>query len=106
MFKNQPGVVLQMKAKPGQGDALFKLTTDLHYLEDPDGPVDWVLARSDQDPDTMWAMEFYKSDESFTRHYTNPVIDGRHEDVIALLAEMPQRIDLHTVSFGIQPTDA
>lgn len=101
MYKNQPGVVLQMKAKPGKGDALFQLTLELHHLDDPDGPVDWVVTRSDDDADTMWIMEFYRDDASFERHYSNPVVDDRHEDVIELLDGMPQRFDVHSFAFDV-----
>jgi hypothetical protein len=48
---SQPGVVLKMRAKPGMGDALFELTTSLHYTDDPDLLVDWFLCRADDDPD-------------------------------------------------------
>ena len=41
MYDNQPGYVLKMQAKPGMGDVLFELTTNLHHTGDPDGPVDW-----------------------------------------------------------------
>ena len=53
MNKGQPGVVLRFEAKPGNGDELFKLVTDLHYTGDPDGPVDWVLSRDAGDPDVI-----------------------------------------------------
>jgi hypothetical protein len=52
--------VLKMRAKPGMGDALFEFTTSLHYTDDPDLPVDWFLCRADDDPDVLWALEFYK----------------------------------------------
>jgi len=97
MYKNQPGVVLRMHAKPGMGDALFELTTNLHYTGDPDGPVDWVLCRPNDDPDTLWAFEFYRDEESFTRHYSNPAIDKVHDKVIDLLADIPLRADVHIV---------
>jgi len=98
LYKNQPGVVLRMYAKQGMGDALFELTTKLHYTGDPDGPVDWVLCRPKDEPDTLWAFEFYKDQESFDRHYSNPVIDEGHKKVFDLLDGMPLRADIHIVS--------
>ena len=95
---SQPGTVLKMRAKPGKGDALFELTNSLHYTGDPDGPVDWVLCRADDDPDTLWAFEFYKDEESFTRHFANPEIDKNHNEVIDLLAEQPLRVVVHPVA--------
>jgi len=98
LYKNQPGVVLRMLAKPGKGDELFELTTNLHNNGDPDGPVDWALCRSDEEPDTLWAFEFYRDGESFTRHYSNPALDEGHEKVMNLLADMPLRADVHIIS--------
>ncbi|MFK3669438.1 putative quinol monooxygenase [Leifsonia aquatica] len=87
MQKQQPGYVLKFKAKPGKGDELFQICTDLHYTRDPDGPVDWVLSRSVEDPDTMWAFEFYRDDASFERHYSNPALDEGHQRIMDLLAD-------------------
>ena len=87
MHDRQPGMVLRLKAKPGMGDELFRVCTELHYNGDPDGPVDWVLSRSVEDPDIMWAFEFYRDDASFDRHYSNPDLDEGHERVRALLAD-------------------
>ncbi|MER6695480.1 putative quinol monooxygenase [Streptomyces minutiscleroticus] len=103
MHKNQPGVVLRFQAKPGKGEELFQLCTDLHCTDDPDGPVDWVLSRDNNDPDIMWAFEFYRDDESFERHYSNPVLDEPHQRVLDLLADEPgldssMRVDVHIVS--------
>jgi len=101
---SQPGMVLKMRAKPGKGDALFALTNKLHYNGDPDGPVDWLLCRDDKDPDTLWAFEFYKDEPSFARHFSNPALDGGHNEVFELLAEMPTRVEVHTAFSGFQAT--
>jgi quinol monooxygenase YgiN len=100
IYKKQPGVVLSMHAKPEMGDALFELITDLHYTGDPDGPVGWGLCRQNDEPDTLWAFEFYKDEESFTRHYSDPEIDKVHEKVFELLADtpLPLRADVHIVA--------
>jgi quinol monooxygenase YgiN len=99
---SQPGTVLKMRAKPGKGNALFELTNKLHYNGDPDGPVDWVLCRDDNDSDTLWAFEFYKDADSFVRHFSNPVIENGHDEVLALLTEMPTRIEVHAAFSGFQ----
>jgi len=98
LYKNQPGVALRMYAKKGMGDALFELTTNMHHTGDPDGPVDWVLCRTKDEPDTLWAFEFYKDQESFDRHYSDPVIDEGHQAVFDLLDGMPLRAEIHIVS--------
>ncbi|MBF4588287.1 putative quinol monooxygenase [Curtobacterium sp. VKM Ac-2887] len=87
MQQKQPGYVLRFKAKPGKGDELFQVCNDLHFNGDPDGPVDWVLSRSVEDPDTLWAFEFYRDDASFDRHYSDPALDEGHQKVMDLLAE-------------------
>lgn len=84
---NQPGYVLRFKAKPGKGDELFQLCHDLHFNGDPDGPINWTLIRSIEDPDILWAFEFYRDDASFERHYSNPYLDAGHQRVMDLLAE-------------------
>jgi len=100
MNKSQPGVVLKMRAKPGMGDALFELTTSLHYTDNPDLPVDWFLCRADDDPDVLWALEFYKDGESFARHFSDPDVDHTHDKVFELLAEPPLRVEVHPVAFS------
>lgn len=90
-YQHQPGNVLRMLAKPNKGQDLFELTTKLHYIDDPDGPVDWVLAKKDADPDTLLAMEFYRDQESMDRHFNDPAVDGNHDNVIDLLGGMPER---------------
>jgi quinol monooxygenase YgiN len=103
MQKNQPGVVLRFQAKPDKGEELFKLCTELHFTGDPDGPVDWVLSRDNENPDVMWAFEFYRDDASFDRHYSNPVLDEPHQRVLDLLVDnnglnVMRRVDVHIFS--------
>jgi quinol monooxygenase YgiN len=101
MKKNQPGVVLRFQAKPGKGEELFQLCTDLHFTGDPDGPVDWVLSRDKSNPDVMWAFEFYRDQASYDRHYSNPALDEPHQRVLDLVAEndgLDVRVEVHIVS--------
>jgi quinol monooxygenase YgiN len=103
MHKDQAGVVLRFQAKPGKADELFELITDLHHTDDPDGPVDWVVSRDDDDGDVMWAFEFYRDQDSFDRHYSNPVHDEPHQRVFDLLADVEgldssMRAGVHIVS--------
>jgi quinol monooxygenase YgiN len=63
----KPGVLLKMRARPGEGDALAKVLTDVHYEEDADGPVDWIVMREDDDQDVIRIVEFYRDQESFDR---------------------------------------
>jgi quinol monooxygenase YgiN len=103
MFTNQPGVVLRFQAKPGKGEELFDLVDKMHDNGDPDGPTEWSLNRDDANPDVMWAFEFYRDQDSFDRHYSNPVIDEGHQRIFDLLSEeegvdSSMRVDVHAVA--------
>ncbi|MGN8049177.1 putative quinol monooxygenase [Curtobacterium sp. 22159] len=101
MFETtKPGVLLKMRARSGEGDALAKVLVDVHYEEDVDGPVDWVVMRDDEDRDVLRVVEFYRDQESFDRHYaeSNDEVEQRHEQIIALLGEAPERVVLHPVA--------
>jgi len=87
-----------MRAKAGKADALFELTTKLHAPDDADAPVEWVLCRSSEDPEVLWALELYRDEASFARHYANPVLDAAHDEVLSLLAEQPTRVDVRVVA--------
>ncbi|MDV6260599.1 putative quinol monooxygenase [Rhodococcoides yunnanense] len=103
MKQNQAGVVLRFQAKEGKGQELFDLITDLHHTDDPDGPVDWVVSRDDDNANVMWCFEFYRSQDSFDRHYANPVHDEPHQRVFDLLEDREgldssMRMGVHIVS--------
>jgi quinol monooxygenase YgiN len=101
MFETtKPGVLLKMRAQPGQGAALARVIADLHYVEDADGPVDWLVSQDDDEPEVIWTTEFYRDQESFDRHYaeSNEEVEQRHEDLISLLAEPPMRVMVHPVA--------
>jgi quinol monooxygenase YgiN len=74
--------------------------TDVHFEEDADGPEDWIVMREDDDQDVIWIVEFYRDQESFDRHYaeSNDDVEQRHEQLISLLGEAPERVILHPVA--------
>jgi quinol monooxygenase YgiN len=95
MFETtKPGVLLRMRAQPGQGAALAKVITDLHHLEDADGPADWLVSQDDDEPEVIWTTEFHRDQESFDRHHaeSDEEIEQRHEDLTTLLAEPPMQV--------------
>ncbi len=108
LSKGQPGMFLKMRAKAGKGDALFELSNKLHYNGDPDGPVDWVLCRDKNDPDIMYAFEFYKDADSFKRHYNDSSLDAGHNALVELVAEISSgevdatRAEVNAVFSGFQ----
>lgn len=99
METTKPGVLLKMRARSGEGDALAKVLTDVHYEEDVDGPVDWIVMQEDDDRDVIRIVEFYRDQESFDRHYaeSNDDVEQRHEKLISLLGAPPERVILHPV---------
>jgi quinol monooxygenase YgiN len=101
MFESsKPGVLLKFRAHPGRGAALAEIVTDLHDIEEADGPVDWLVSRDDETPEVIWVTEFYRDQESFDRHYaeSNEAVEQRHEDLITILAEPPMRVMVHPVA--------
>lgn len=101
MFETtKPGVLLTMRARAGEGDALATVLTDVHFEEDVDGPVDWLVMRDDDDRDVIRVVEFYRDQDSFDRHYaeSNAAVEQRHEQIIRLLGEAPERIVVHPVA--------
>lgn len=51
----------------------------------------------------MWAFEFYRDQDSFDRHYSNPALDEAHQRVFDLLADRDgvdpsMRVDVHIVA--------
>ncbi|MFU0803513.1 hypothetical protein ABH527_010550 [Staphylococcus warneri] len=99
LFYNQPGVVIKMKAKEGRGQELFDLCLKAKHLEELgiDDPTDWVLCRSDEDNDVLLAFEFFRSDEAKDNHYSKPSTEDETNEIMELLADIPQRIDTHIV---------
>jgi hypothetical protein len=99
LWPNQPGVVIKMVAKPGKGDELFNLCLAAKHIDKPErnDPIDWVLCRAHDDSNTMWAFEFFRDDESMSRHYAISATDADTERIMTLLAETPRREDVHIV---------
>ncbi|MCX5040936.1 hypothetical protein OHA99_02730 [Streptomyces coelicoflavus] len=81
----QPGKVLRFKAKPGKGDELFALCAKLSDESDATDKV--IIARAEDDPDTLWAMEFFKSDEALAAQDADPRWEELHAQIGALMEE-------------------
>ncbi len=81
----QPGKVLRFRAKPGKGDQLFSLCAELSERSNATDKV--VIARAEDDPDTLWAMEFFKSDEALAAQDADPEWDELHAQIGALIEE-------------------
>ncbi|SDK18982.1 Quinol monooxygenase YgiN [Methylophilus rhizosphaerae] len=82
-----------MRAKPGFGDKLFELA---NAGMTKSGASDrFILAREDGDPDILWNVEVFKSDEAKGNYENSPLADKLRDEIINLLAEPPMRIPVH-----------
>ncbi|HEY5850434.1 MAG TPA: hypothetical protein VIT62_06675 [Lysobacter sp.] len=79
-----------------EGDKLFELAT---IGMTKSGASDrFIIAREDEDPDTLWNIEVFKS-EGAKSHYENSALaDELRDEIIDLLAEPPMRIAVHPYS--------
>lgn len=85
---SQPGKVIRFTAKPGKGEELFALCAEMS--ERSDAVDKSIIARSEADPDTMWAMEWFKSDEKLAEQDADPAWDEIHARIGALIADFDQ----------------
>lgn len=104
LLAGQPGVIIKMVSKEGKSDDLFQLCLAAKHLDKPeaDDPVDWALCRSDDDPNTMWAFEFFRDDEALKSHYGKPATDSETDQIMELLGDTPQRTFVHIRYSGLQ----
>ncbi|MFJ3456307.1 putative quinol monooxygenase [Scandinavium goeteborgense] len=95
-LQDQPAYIIKMRAKPGLGDKLFELAT---IGMTKSGASDrFIIAREDDDPDTLWNFEVFKSDEAKAQYENSPLADELRDEIIGLLAEPPMRIAVHPYS--------
>lgn len=95
-LRDRPAYVIKMRAKPGQGDRLFELATvGMHKSGASDR---FIIAREDEDPDVLWNVEVFNSEEAKTGYENSPLADELRDEIIELLAEPPMRIAVHPYS--------
>ena len=95
-LQDQPGYIIKMRAKPGQGDRLFELATS--GMEKSNSSDRFTIAREDEDPDVLWNMEVFRSNEAKDAYENSPLADELRDEIIDLLAEPPMRITIHPYS--------
>ena len=92
-LQDQPAYIIKMRARPGLGDKLFELAS-VGMVKS--GASDrFILAREDKDPDVLWNMEVFRSAEAKAAYENSPLADELRDEIIALLAEPPMRIEVH-----------
>ena len=95
-LQDQPGYIIRMRAKPGQGDRLFELAST--GMEKSDSSDRFIIAREDDDPDVLWNMEVFRSDEAKDAYENSLLADELRDEIIDLLAEPPMRVSIHPYS--------
>ena len=61
-------------------------------------PTGFIIAREDADPDVLWNLEVFRSDEAKDAYEGSPLADELRDQIIGLLAEPPMRIKVHPYS--------
>jgi quinol monooxygenase YgiN len=93
-LKDQPTYIIQMRAKPGMGDKLFELATAGMVKS---GSSDrFIMLREDNDPDVLWNIEVFRSQEAKDAYENSPLAEELREEILDLLAGPPlMRVDAH-----------
>lgn len=92
-MQDQPAYIIKMRAKPGQGDRLFELATA--GMEKSNSSDRFIIAREDDDPEVLWNIEVFRSDEAKDEYENSPLADELRDEIIDLLAEPPMRVAVH-----------
>ncbi|WP_327232990.1 antibiotic biosynthesis monooxygenase [Streptomyces sp. NBC_01317] len=95
-LQDQPAYLIKMRARPGLGDKLFALATE--GMEKSGSSDRFILVREDADPDVLWNMEVFRSEEAKAAYENSPLADELRGEIIGLLAEPPARIEVHPYS--------
>lgn len=95
-LQDQPAYIIKMRAKPGMGDKLFELASD--GMAKSGASDRFIIAREDGDPDVLWNIEVFKSDQAKAGYENSPLADELRDEIISILAEPPMRIAVHPYS--------
>ncbi|NVK72075.1 MAG: antibiotic biosynthesis monooxygenase [Oceanospirillaceae bacterium] len=92
-LQDQPAYIIKMRAKPGLGDKLFELASA--GMTKSGASDRFIIAREDGDPDILWNVEVFISEEAKANYENSPLADELRDEIISLLAEPPMRIPVH-----------
>jgi quinol monooxygenase YgiN len=95
-LKDQPAYIIKMRAKPGTGDRLFELATI--GMEKSGASDRFIILREDGDPDVLWNIEVFRSNEAKEDYENSPLADELRGEILELLAEPPIRVAAHPYS--------
>ncbi|SMF76157.1 putative quinol monooxygenase [Streptomyces sp. Amel2xC10] len=100
-LQDQPAYIIKMRAKPGHGDKLFALATEGMYKS---GASDrFIILREDADPDVLWNIEVFRSDEAKDAYENGPLADELRDEILDHVAEMVMRVEAHP--YAVLPAD-
>jgi quinol monooxygenase YgiN len=85
MSGTQPGFIMKFTAKPGARDAL--VAQGAKGFDLAHGVERWVICTDDEDPDAIWVIEFFDSDEAVEYHQAHQ--DSDHTSAVAELLAGP-----------------
>lgn len=95
-LQDRPAYIIKMRAKPGSGDRLFELATE--GMKKSGASDRFIIVREDEDPDVLWNVEVFNSDEAKAAYENSPLADTLRDEIIDLLAEPPMRVAVHPYS--------
>ena len=92
---NRVGRYVQLKAREGQRDVLVEhMLSVAQFLADVPGCELYVINTSAGDMDTVWVTEVWSSQAELDASLALESVQASLEQVVALLAEPPERIDV------------
>ena len=100
-LQNQPAYIIKMRARPGSGNKLFELATV--GMEKSGASDRFIILREDEDPDVLWNIEVFRSEQAKDGYENSPLADELRNEILDLLAEPPMRIPAHPYSAARSP---
>jgi quinol monooxygenase YgiN len=58
----------------------------------------FIIAREDDDPDVLWNIEVFRSEQAKADYENSPLADELRDEIIGLLVEPPMRVAVHPYS--------
>ncbi|ANZ60492.1 antibiotic biosynthesis monooxygenase family protein [Secundilactobacillus paracollinoides] len=96
---DQPAMFLKLNAEYEHREDLLTTLTEMYRDDDAgDQPVAWMLCRSTEDADIVWALEFYEDEASMQRHFKRHM----NKHLFDLLAKMPEKVTVHVALSGFE----
>ena len=93
-FQDQPAYIIQMRAKPGQGDRLFQLASEGMFKSNASDR--FLMLREDADPDVLWNIEVFRSVAAKQAYENSPLAEELRNEILDVLDGAPlMRVEVH-----------